>query len=144
MSLLISCAPLLCRSSDGSPVLHSVPSLCPPPCLTGITSSDFLSVASATNRGVENWTELTASLEAETKLSPCIVQSLTYDQHMQHTDPLILNPGTKCHLYIHRTILQRRKLVRPEFCAEFFAENFLTLRGMEPRFLGHPARSVKV
>jgi len=42
-----------------APMLHSVPSLRPPPCLTGITSSDFLSIASATNRGVENLTNLT-------------------------------------------------------------------------------------
>ena len=128
MSLLMSCTPLLRRSSEGSPVLHSVPSLCLPPCLAGITSSDFLSAASATNRGVENWTELTALLEAEAKLSPCIAQSLPYDStwNIGGTDPLILNLGTKCRLYIYRKIQQRRKAVRPEFCAELFGENFLT------------------
>jgi hypothetical protein len=79
------------------PVLHSVPSLRPPPCLNGITSSDFLSVASATNRGVENLTELTALIEEKAKLSPCIVQSLPYDSmwDIGGTDPLILKLGTK-------------------------------------------------
>lgn len=50
--------PCYAEAVMAAPMLHSVPSLRPPPCLTGTTSSDFLSVASATNRGVENLTEL--------------------------------------------------------------------------------------
>lgn len=127
--------PCYAEAVMAAPVLHSVPSLCPPPCLTGITSSGLLCVASETNRGVQNWTELTALLEGKAKLSPCIVHSLPYDSmwDIGGTDPLILKLGTKWKWlvsFIYRTIQQRRKVVRPDWCAEFFGENFLTLLGM--------------